>query len=459
VRQPRFSRSAADNGHSFIGLRELNRQRAYEAAERAARESYGKLLAYLAARSGDIDAAQDALADAFASALERWPHDGVPRIPEAWLLVAARHRLFDCRRRDVRSERLHASLVAAARDAQAEFERSGQIEDDRLAFMFACTASGIAPEMRAPLMLQLVLGLDAARIASAFLVAPATMGQRLVRAKRKIAAAGISQRSGTLAEPPGSLDAVLAAIYAAFAAGWDDPAGIDPRISGLAVEALWLGRLVTDMVPDDPEALGLLALMLHADARRAARRGPAGVFVPLAAQDPARWDGAQIDEAESLLRRAARARRPGRFQLEAAIQSAHAECRFRREPAWDAIVALYDLLYALAGSPVVALNRAVAVGRLRGAPAGLAALEAIGGGAALQTYQPYWAARADLLARAGQTGAARAAYARAVGLCIDPAVRGYLLERLDGLPEDSARAPAAGLDPPTALPERRTGSP
>ncbi len=404
-----------------------SRPAAYAVAERAARESYGKLLAYLAARSGNIDAAQDALADAFTSALERWPLDGVPRTPDAWLLVSARHRLFDRHRRDVRAERLHGALAAAARDAQRDFERAGEIGDERLAFMFACTAAAIAPEMRAPLMLQLVLGLDAARIASAFLIAPAAMSQRLVRAKRKIAAAGTPLPRVSPDDLSARIDAVLAAVYAAFSAGWSDPAGVDPRVSGLAVEALWLGRLVADIVPDDPETLGLLALMLHADARRAARRDSTGAYVPLAEQNTRLWNAAQIDEAESLLRRAARARRPGRFQLEAAIQSAYAEYRFGREPAWNAIVALYDGLLRIAGSPVVALNRAVAVGRLRGAPAGLLALDDVAVRSDLRDYQPYWAARADLLAATGARAEAYRAFERAAGLSVDPAVRGYLL--------------------------------
>ncbi len=240
---------------------------AFDVAERAARESYGKLLAYLAARCGNIDSAQDALADAFAGALERRPIDGVPRAPEAWLLVAARHRLFDRHRRAKRHERLQASLAAAARDAQRAFEHCGEIEDERLAFMFACTRDAIAPEMRAPLILQLVLGLDAGRIASAFLVAPATMSQRLVRAKRKIVAAAPLRRP-PFEDLPARLDAVLAAIYVAFLAGWHDPAGVDPCVRGFANEALWLGRLVAGRLPDDPETMGLLALMLHAEARR-----------------------------------------------------------------------------------------------------------------------------------------------------------------------------------------------
>lgn len=399
---------------------------AHRVAERSARESYGKLLAYLAARCGNFSAAEDALADAFALALERWPSDGVPRTPEAWLLVTARHRLFDRVRRDQRADRLHHRLVQAARDAQQEFEKTNDLADERLAMMFACAHPAIPHDIRGPLILQAVLGLDAARIASAFLVAPATMGQRLVRAKRKIAAARIPLRVPAAEELPERMGAVLAAIYATFAHGWDDPTGLDPRSHGLVAEALWLGRLVAQTCPGEPEPLGLIALMLHANARYAARRSVAGAYVPLGDQDPSRWDTAAIGEAESLLRRAARMGLPGRFQIEAAIQSAHAVRRFRREPDWNVILTLYDDLLRLTKSPVVALNRAVALGRVDGARAGLAALAAVAADARLGQYQPYWAARADLLSRAGDVDEARTAYARAIGLTIDLSVRQYL---------------------------------
>ncbi len=400
--------------------------------ERAARESYGKLLAYLASRCG-LDAAEDALADAFAAALERWPVEGVPLRPEAWLSVVARNRALDGMRRR-RSETLALERVAhVARIAQTAFEANQEPEDERIGMLFACAHPAIAQEIRAPLMLQIVLGFDAARIASAFLVAPATMSQRLVRAKRKIVGAGIPLAVPLTEEFPERLDAVLAAIYVTFGQGWDDPSEADPDTRGLAREAIWLGRLVREACPNQPEVGGLIALMLHAHARRDARRGAEGTFVPLDAQDPQRWDHALIDEAEALLAHAAGANNLGRFQLEAAIQSAHAVRRFARAPDYAAIVFLYDALLALTSSPVVGLNRAVALAAHRGAGAGLDALEMFAGDVRMVHYQPYWAARADMLARCGQTEAARVAFERAIGLTIDPAVRAYLASRQEGV--------------------------
>lgn len=396
--------------------------------ELAARESYGKLLAYLASRCG-LDAAEDALADAFTAALERWPVDGVPRNPEGWLLVTARNRVLDAMRRRGRESNLLERVARATQDAQRAFEVESPPQDERLGMLFACAHPAIAQAMRAPLMLQVVLGLDAARIASAFLVAPATMGQRLVRAKRKIVRAGIPLRVPEAESFSERLDAVLAAIYAAFGQGWDDPTEADPRTRGLAREAIWLGRLVAGACPEEPEASGLLALMLHAHARRHARRNRAQAYVPLGAQDAGQWDAAMIEEAEALLARAARANRPGRFQLEAAIQSAHAVRRLGREPDWDAIVSLYDALLRITGSPVVALNRAVAFGQSCGARAGLEALDVFADDPRMVSYQPYWAARADMLARCGEAEQARTAYERALGLTIDPAVRAYLASR------------------------------
>jgi len=295
------------------------------------------------------------------------------------------------------------------------------IPDERLRLMFACAHPALDPAVRAPLILQCVLGFDAVSIGTAFLVAPAAMGQRLVRAKRKIRDAGVPFRVPDPDELAARLDAVLDAMYAVFAAGWTDPA--------LTEEAIWLGRLVVALLDGEPEALGLLALMLHVQARRPARRDANGTYIPLSAQNPADWQDELIEEAEALLLRASRLQRIGRFQLEAAIQSAHAARRLTGLTAWAEVVALYDALLARTESPVVALNRAIAVGEFHGAAAGLAALDRVAADQRLTDYQPYWAARATLLADTGDADAADAAYARAIGLEPDQAVRRFLQQR------------------------------
>jgi RNA polymerase sigma-70 factor, ECF subfamily len=406
---------------------------AHRAAERAARQSYGKLVAWLAARSRDVAAAEDALSEAFAAALATWPAQGIPRAPEAWLLSAARRRLIDVARRRRTSEMAADHLLLSIEEAAAEAGDTDGVPDQRLRLLFACAHPAIDPAMRSPLMLQTVLGLEAATIAAVFLVPPATMGQRLVRAKRRIRDAGIPFRLPDRANLPARLDAVLEAIYAAFSAGWADPAGLDQRRQGLVAEALWLGRLLADLLPDEPEALGLLALMLHAAARAAARRDDEGGYVPLSMQDPARWDAAAIGEAEAVLLRASALRRIGRFQLEAAVQSVHAARRRTGRTDWPAIVELYDGLLILTGSPIVAINRAVALGEKDGAAAGLAVLDGLGTDADLAAYQPFWAARADLLARLGRGTEADAAYARALALEPDLAARQFLEARRSAL--------------------------
>jgi RNA polymerase sigma-70 factor (ECF subfamily) len=296
--------------------------------------------------------------------------------------------------------------------------------------MFACAHPAIDAAVRAPLILQTVLGFDAAAIGSAFLVSPAAMAQRLVRAKNKIRHAGIPFQVPERADLAERVDAVLDAIYAAFAEGWSDPAGTEVRRRNLATEAIWLGRLVATLLPDEPEALGLLAMMLYAQARRDARRDAQGDYVPLAEQDPSAWDGELIDEAEALLTRASALPRPGRYQLEAAVQSAHLARRHSGRTDWAAIGSIYDALYAMTGSPVVAINRAVAVAATRGIADGLAALDELSGDHRLSEYQPYWAARAGLLARADDPAAASAAYERAIGLETDEVVRRFLRRRL-----------------------------
>jgi RNA polymerase sigma-70 factor (ECF subfamily) len=405
--------------------------RAREAAESVARRSYGKLIAYLSARARDVAAAEDALSEAFAAALANWPANGIPQSPEGWLLTAARRKTIDAARRRRTGEEAapHLRLIQEELEAAVSMD----IPDQRLALMFACAHPAIDAAIRAPLILQTVLGFDAATIASAFLLAPATMGQRLSRAKQKIARAGVPFRIPERADLAGRLDAVLAAIYAAYAEGWTDPAGTETRRRNLASEGIWLGRLVASLMPDEPEALGLLALMLHAEARRRARRNAGGDYVPLAEQDVAAWDGDLIDEAEELLHRASGFGIVGRYQLEAAVQSAHASRRLTGAADWAAIEKLYEALFALTGSPVVAINRAVALAETHGPAAGLAALDALSDDARLADYQPYWAARAGLLARMEETQEAASAYERAIGLESDPAVRRFLQARRERL--------------------------
>jgi RNA polymerase sigma-70 factor (ECF subfamily) len=418
--------------------------KARAAAEAVARASYGKLVAWLAARTRDVAGAEDALSDAFAAALADWPAHGVPDSPEAWLMTAARRKLIDAarRRRTGDGAEGHLQLIA---DELRELEQADRtIPDDRLALMFACAHPAIDPSIRAPLILQTLLGFDATAIASAFLVSPAAMGQRLVRAKNKIREAGIPFRVPERAELPMRLDAVLAAIYAAFAEGWSDPAGAEARRRNLAEEGIWLGRLVASLLPDEPEALGLLALMLHAEARRGARRNGGGEYVPLAEQDPCAWDAKLIAEAEMLLRRAGRIGVTGRYQLEAAVQSAHAARRVTGETDWAAIARLYDGLLALTGSPVVAINRAIAIAETEGAAAGLAILDGLSHDRRLADYQPYWAARAGLHSRLGDAAAAEDAYDRAIGLEADEAVRRFLQQRRHELACAAASLVATG---------------
>ncbi len=390
------------------------------AAERAARDSYGRLVALLAARGGDLAAAEDALGDAFAAALDHWPRQGVPDRPEAWLLTAARRRLLDGHRRRATHTAATPELLRRA----ALPDDPDALPDHRLALLLACADEAVEPAARAALMLQVVLGLEAARIASAFLVAPAAMAQRLVRAKRKLRDSGAGFALPGPEDVAARLPAVLAAIYAAYTAGAADHADG----GALAGEALWLARLCAALAPEEPEALGLAALLLHLEARRPAGRDAAGDYVPLSSQDPALWDAAMQAEAEALLRRASIMGRPGRYQWEAAVASAHAARRFTGETDWDAILVLYDALAAVTGSPVVAVNRAVAVAAVHGPARGLAALRAaLAADARLADYQPCWAAMAALAERAGEEAPAALARSRAIGLATDGAVRRFLM--------------------------------
>jgi len=395
-------------------------------ADAVVRRSYGKLVAFLAARTRDVAAAEDALSEAFASALADWPRNGCPANPEAWLLTAARHKLIDLGRREqiIEFQPIVDGLEIAAVNPVDE-----EIPDRRLALIFACAHPAIETAIRAPLILQTILGLDAGRIASAFLISPTTMSQRLVRAKTKIRQAGIPFSIPSRDQLSERLESVLNAIYAAFSEGWIDATGTDVIRRDLAEEAIFLGRLVTQLLPDEPEALGLLALMLYAEARRPARRNRQGDYIPLAEQDPALWDNSKIEEAETLLKNASTQLQIGRYQLEAAIQSAHIARRRTGVSNWASILELYEVLLSVSGSPVVAINRALAIAEIQGAHAAIEALKDIEDDPRLVSYQPYWAARADLFARIGATDRAREAYEIAIGLERDPATRHFLQQR------------------------------
>jgi RNA polymerase sigma-70 factor (ECF subfamily) len=400
---------------------------ARDLAEQVARQSYGKLVAFLAARTRDVAAAEDALSEAFTAALRDWPTNGCPQNPEAWLMTVARRKHLDLvrgRMREVQADDLDETIAVIA-----EGDEVAGIPDRRLGLMFACAHPAIDAAVRAPLMLQTVLGLDAARIASAFLISPSTMSQRLVRAKVKIRHAGIPLEIPEHDDLRPHLDTVLDAIYAAFAEGWIDAAGTDVARRDLAAEAIYLGRVVTELLPGEPEALGLLALMLHAEARRAARRSASGNYVPLAQQNMALWNTPMIAEAESLLLRASAMYALGRYQLEAAIQSAHVARHRSGIADWAAIVTLYDALLAMSGSPVAAVNRALAIADLHGARVGLEELNHVARDPRLAEYQPYWAARAELLSRNREVAEALHAYEIAIGLEKDPSVRRFLEQR------------------------------
>ncbi len=404
---------------------------ARRAAERVARDSYGRLVAFLAARTRDVAGAEDALAEAFASALKSWPEDGVPANPDAWLLTVARRRQTDAvRRRQTRTAgEVHIQMmVDELNDAAAHPDA---IPDRRLALMFACAHPEIERGMRAPLILQTILGLTATDIAAAFLIPPATMGQRLVRAKARIKEAAIPFAIPEHADLPERLDAVLEAIYAAYSKGWTELG--DETADRLADEAIWLGRLVVSLLPDEPEAKGMLALMLYAEARRAARRDRHGDYVPLERQDIALWDEPQILAAEALLREANQHGPTGRYQIEAAIQSAHVARRISGRANWAAVVALYDVLLTLTQSPVALLNRAAALAETEGPEAALESLSAIDNDTRMANYQPYWAARANLLTRVGRKEDAYAAFTLAIGLASDAAIRHYLTAERNAL--------------------------
>jgi RNA polymerase sigma-70 factor (ECF subfamily) len=404
-----------------------NQEDAQRSIERVARESYGRLLAYLSVHTHDLASAEDALSEALVAALKTWPRDGLPEKPEAWLLTVARHSLIDVIRHHqvvLESEPTLQFLSESSAAASA----STRFQDERLKLLFVCAHPAIDPAMHTPLMLQTVLGLDAARIAHAFLIAPKTMGQRLSRAKTKIRSGGIRFEIPQEPDLPERLEAVLEAIYAAFGIGWDDMVGADQRGRDLAEEAIWLARVLLQLMPGEAEIHGLLALMLHCETRRAARRGRDGRYIPLSEQDPKLWSSSLIEEAERHLADASRFGRQGRFQLEAAIQSVHAERAHSGRIDWAAIARFYEELIRISPTIGRKTGYAAALAEVKGPDEGLVVLNSIRVDT-VSDYQPYWAVRAHLLRRLGQTAESFDAYNRAIGLTEDPAVRQFLLQK------------------------------
>lgn len=387
--------------------------------------SYARLISYLSARSGDVSAAEDALSEAILGAIRSWPTDGIPHKPDAWLLHAARHRLIDRARLDQTRDRNAESLRALIAEAETLTDTSA-FPDERLKLLFVCAHPAIDARVHTPLMLQVVLGLDASAIAAAFVTPTATVAQRLARAKAKIKQTRIAFEIPVAHQLPERLFAVLEAIYAAYGYGWEDADGADGSRSGLRTEAIWLARMVVELLPEEPEALGLLALLQYCEARRPARRTEEGDYVPLSAQDTRLWSQPLLDEAERLLARAATRRQLGRFQLEAAVQSAHVQRLRGGNVDWSAIVTLYEGLVRIAPTIGALLGRAAAVAEARGPAAALELLDVIPS-ELVRSHQPYWTARAHVLQRLGAHDQAAEAYEAALALTQDPAVRRFLV--------------------------------
>jgi RNA polymerase sigma-70 factor (ECF subfamily) len=394
--------------------------------ERAFRSASGPAVATLARVFGDLDVAEEAVQDAFVVAAERWPVAGVPPNPAGWIITTARRRAIDrLRRESTRHDRHVQAARHAALDRDDGRQEAGPVPDDQLRLIFTCCHPALAPAAQVALTLRLVAGLPTPDIAAAFLVPEATMSQRLLRAKHKIRAATIPFRVPGDGQLPDRLPPVLAVVYLVFNAGYSAPAGDELIRVDLCDEAIRLARLLAGLMPDEPEVLGLLALLLLTEARRPARTGPDGALVPLGDQDRTRWDGALLAEGRGLVRSCQRRDRPGPYQIQAAINAVHSDAATADDTDWPQVLALYDRLLACTPTPVVALNRAVALGEVHGPQAALDAIEDLD----LAGYHLFHATRADLLRRLDRRAEAAVAYDEAIARAANAVERGFLEER------------------------------